>query len=474
MLYESLAAYLNGGPYPMHMPGHKRNPAFALPNPYSIDVTEVEGTDNLHHPLGIIRDFMEHLKGLYRTEETFLLVGGSTCGILSAVSACCRKGDTVLLDRNCHRSVYHAVCLLGLRPVYLLPDTDAASGISAGVSPEEVAEKMNQVLCAAPGGKPGAVIITSPTYEGVVPDIGAIAELVHQQGIPLIVDEAHGAHLPWADAVVQGMPSSALRYGADVVIQSLHKTLPALTQTALLHLGTKRVSGEEIARWLDVYETSSPSYVLMASIGQCMNFLESQGEEAFREYGKRLVKFYEEAEKWRLFSLWQCPDKDPSKLIIRTGRTGFTGPQLGKMLRDSYHIEVEMEASSYILGISSVADSEESLVHFADAILDIERNIPGKAEADKRCGFVRPEEPEICMGIYEAMTGAYTSLPYEKSLGRISSEYAMIYPPGAPFLVPGERITEAVLRRFREAEKDSLALTGPAGWKGKNIRVIKE
>lgn len=480
MLYEYLAAYCEGGPYPMHMPGHKRNPAFEMVNPYTIDVTEVEGLDNLHCPAGIIREFMNRMKDFYKTEETYLLVGGSTCGILSAVSACCRKGDVVVMDRGCHGSVYHAVCLLGLRPVYLMPEIEAETGISLGVSPDEVKRKIKQALHAAPGTKPGAVIITSPTYEGVVSDIEKIAEIAHGNEIPLIVDEAHGAHFPWAHGMVNKMPVSAISGGADIVIQSLHKTLPALTQTALLHLHTKRVSRGEIERWLDVFETSSPSYVLMASADQCLSYLWRQGRPAFSELGKKLDAFYDLAGKWKLFSLWEHAGKDPAKLVIRTEGSGLSGPQLGKLLRDEYQLEIEMEASSYVIAICSVADSGEGLTHLASAIQDIERRLSGKGRraddvpAAVFGGYGKHVDAgqEICMDAYEAMTGQSIPVPIAESIGRISAEYAMIYPPGVPFLVPGERITETVIRYFSEAEKYSLVLTGLMDKEGKNIRVL--
>lgn len=469
-MYRHLTDYWKAGRYPMHMPGHKRNPAFEMPNPYSIDMTEVAGLDNLHRPEGMIRDFMNRMKRRYKTEETYLLVGGSTCGILAAVSACCRKGEVVFVDRGCHRSVYHAICLLGLKPVYLMPEIDRESGISLGISPKEAERKIQ--------GAGGAVIITSPTYEGVVSDVEAIAEIAHANGLALIVDEAHGAHFPWAHGIVTGMPSSAISHGADIVIQSLHKTLPALTQTALLHVCSQRVSRRMVEQYLDIYETSSPSYVLMASAAQCMDFLEQHGEEEFYRYNKRLINFYKKAEEWKVLSLWRSScEADPSKLVIRSGDSGLSGPQLGGLLRDGYAIEIEMEAADYILAMSSVADTEEGFACLAEALADIDRQLAEKGidagEKKASCHVFFAKEPIPCMDAYEAMHAPYEELPLSESRGRISAEYAMVYPPGIPFLVPGEKITDEVISQIGGAQKSGLTLSGLFDREGRTVRVVR-
>lgn len=467
-LYRHLSRYSAGGMYPMHMPGHKRNPQFFMENPYLLDVTEVEGMDNLHHPEGILREQMDRMKQRYGTKESWLLVGGSTCGVLTAVSACCQRGDTVLVDRGCHRSVYHALCLLSLTPVYLIPQTDPETGISLGISVDEVAGKMEQILSA--GQAVSAVILTSPTYEGIVSDIREIAKIAHKNEIPLIVDEAHGAHLSWAREQVEGMPESAIDGGADLVVQSLHKTLPALTQTAALHLCSELVSKEMVSRYLDLYETSSPSYVLMASAGQCMDYLEKEGKRAFRQYDVLLRRFRQSAAGWRRFQLWEHPRKEPSKLVICTKNSGLTGPQLAKRLRDQYKIEIEMAAPYYILAMTSVADREEGFVRFADALGKIDGDCPAAPPVPCRTASV--PEPVIRMGAYEAMNHDYTVLPREQCIGRISAEYAMFYPPGVPFLVPGEEITGAAVQAIAMAGQTHLQLLGMTDTNGRTIRVL--
>lgn len=490
-LYEHLKNYEKQNILPMHMPGHKRNPAFAMDNPYAIDVTEVEGTDNLHHPEGVILALMEQMKKLYGTVKSWPLVGGSTCGILTAVSACCKKGSVVLMDRGCHRSVYHACYLLGLRPEYLMPSVDENSGIAVGIPVDEV--RRGLARARESGQKISAVILTSPTYEGVLSDIRKIAEIVHREDIPMIVDEAHGAHLPFfADRY-----PSAVICGADLVIQSLHKTLPALTQTAVLHLCSDRVAEPLIDRYLDIYETSSPSYVLMSGIAQCMDFMKMNAGEAMAAYQKNLQWFETQAEDWKVLKLWSYPSKEPSKLVIRTGESGLSGPELADILRRQYKIEVEMEASDYILAMTSLADGRENFERLASAVSEIDRDLVGENDMEKSTGTAQVEggtfekkknvgksgktesvpdflTPLVRLDAYEAMNRQTEDLFYRSCAGRIAASYVMVYPPGIPFVVPGEEITGDIIDRIEAAKKKKLRLLGLCGSGEDNLQVCLE
>ena len=276
MLEQKLNELEQSDIYPFHMPGHKR--AF-LPfaNPYAIDITEIEGFDNLHHATGILQEAQQKAADLYGAKKTYYLVNGSTCGLLAAISAAVPRGEKILMARNCHKAVYHAMYLRQLVPVYLYPE-DTAYGIQGQVTPQMVQKQLKQTPDIR------AVVITSPTYDGVVSDIQSIADIVHAYGIPLIVDEAHGAHFRFSDY----FPVSAADLGADVVIQSFHKTLPAMTQTAVLHLCSERVSEKLIRRFLGIYETSSPSYILMSSLDACVAKLEKDSGRLFDEFTENL------------------------------------------------------------------------------------------------------------------------------------------------------------------------------------------
>jgi arginine/lysine/ornithine decarboxylase len=346
-LQSELEQYNSSGIYPMHMPGHKRNSALLpFPSPYAIDITEIDGFDNLHDAHGILAKGMKKAAALYGSGASFYLVSGSTCGILAGISACTKQGDAVLMARNCHRSVYHAVSLCRLRPVYLLPKTDEPFGISGSVSPEDVEAALKES-----GAR--LVVITSPTYAGVCSDLEAIAGVAHRHGVPLLVDAAHGAHFGFSGY----FPPNAVRSGADLVVHSLHKTLPALTQSALLHVNGGFVDPGDVQRALSVFETSSPSYVLMASIDSCIALLEEQSKELFKAYEKLLDRFsrdMEGLEHLRIFRMGgdrkrnhpNVFDFDPGKLILSVKNTSLSGVGLHDVLLRDYRIQLEMAVST--------------------------------------------------------------------------------------------------------------------------------
>ena len=271
-IYDKLLAYGNSDAYPFHMPGHKRQITDFV-NPFQIDITEIDGFDNLHHPEGILKEAQERAAALYGSRSTYFLVNGSTCGILSAVSALVRPGGEIILARNCHKASYHA-CYLGDLVIHsLYPQWEPKWGINGGILPEDV----EKLLAEYP--KTQAVLLTSPTYDGAVSDIRGIARICHAHRVPLIVDEAHGAHLGFHPY----FPESALKLGADVVIQSFHKTLPSLTQTAVLHVGRDaQVDEERIRRFLGIYQSSSPSYIFMAAMDRCVEFLKMREKSGLR------------------------------------------------------------------------------------------------------------------------------------------------------------------------------------------------
>ena len=230
LLIHKLKEYAGSDMYPFHMPGHKRTGDMGFPDPFTMDITEVDGFDNLHHPEGILKSSMDWAAQVYGADQTYYLVNGSSSGILSAVCGAVPRGGRILVSRNCHKSVYHGICLNQLKASYVYPQEIDGLGIQGGILPSDVDMMLKRYMDTQ------AVLIVSPTYDGVVSDIKGIAQVVHRAGLPLIVDEAHGAHFRYGEM----FPVSALDLGADVVIQSVHKTMPSLTQTALLHIRNNR------------------------------------------------------------------------------------------------------------------------------------------------------------------------------------------------------------------------------------------
>ena len=317
ILLDRLTEYSQSDFYPYHMPGHKRNTAGDLPVDWtSRDITEIEGFDNLHDADTVLKELQEKAARAYGAEESFYLVNGSTCGILSAISVAVPFGGELLIARNCHKSIYHAAYLRQLKLHYIYPEISKDYDICEAVTPMQVQDALE----AHPGVS--AVLIVSPTYEGRIANVKAIAKIVHEKGIPLIVDEAHGAHLGFTS----GFAINSARMGVDLVINSVHKTLPAMTQTALLHVNGELVDRQTLKRFLRIYQTSSPSYVLMSSIEEAVEM--AMEDNAFSDMEVRWEKLLTDLSGLRNLKILpncmeECRNKqqDIGKLIISTKET---------------------------------------------------------------------------------------------------------------------------------------------------------
>ncbi len=458
-LYEKLEAYGKSDYYGFHMPGHKRNSDVTQANlPYGIDITEIEGFDNLHHAEEIIREAEVRAASMYHAEETHYLINGSTAGILSAVMGCTKKGGKILMARNCHKSVYHAVFLNELRPVYIYPEFDETMELNMAVSPEKIERLLEEHK------EVQAVVLTSPTYDGVLSDIERISEIVHQKKIPLIVDEAHGAHFGFHPY----FPKNANTKGADVVIHSLHKTLPALTQTALIHLNGTRIDRRKIRNYLHIFQTSSPSYVLMASMDECLRMVAEQGDVLFETYVKNLESKRGELKKLKHIRLLETEEFDRSKLVLSVKDTilkkenrVFTGKMLYERLLLEYHLQMEMAAGSYVIAMTSIGDTKEGMDRLLSALFEIDEELEKNSEEEKRYYLPRQEQVLTSFEV-EGMRRMENvkSLSWKESAGFISMEYAYLYPPGIPLIVPGERITKETAAMLVDYQNKGFSVEG--------------
>ena len=459
------------------MPGHKRNPDTVNTDlPFDRDITEIDGFDNLHHPEGILKKAQETAASVYDTKECYYSVNGSTAALLAAVSATVPRNGQILVARNCHKAVYHALYLRNLIPTYVYPQMDPKWWINGGIS----SDKVERALAENPEIK--AVLLTSPTYDGVVSDIEKIAEIVHRYEIPLIVDEAHGAHFHFSNY----FPTSATELGADLVIQSFHKTLPSMTQTAVLHNCSDRVDSRLIRRFMGIYQSSSPSYILMASMDACMEKMSSDGNEMFREFTKILEKARRRLSECKYIRLVSPEigtagvfDYDRSKLLFSTRYASMTGSELAQILLEKYHIQVEMETEHYVLALAAVGDSGEGFERLCQAIEEINQE-----EAQKKKEKRETEEPKAgrtaytslsqFMSITEAMESESEIRKLEESVGRISAEFGYLYPPGIPLIVPGEQITGQFIRNMRIYMEEGLYLQGLEDYTNETIRVVAQ
>lgn len=468
-LYDKLYEYSKDDYYPMHMPGHKRNTQMMhMVNPYRLDITEIDDFDNLHQPEGILKELAQRLSMLYGSEKSFPLVNGSTAGNLAGISAATNRGDDVLVARNSHKSVYHAIMLMGLKPQYIYPQIIAQTPLNGGILAKEIE------LALINNKKIKLVVITSPTYEGVVSDISAIADIVHAHGALLMIDEAHGAHFGFHES----FPQSAVTLGADLVIQSLHKTLPALTQSAVLH-SNKEELNHKIQRYLAIYESSSPSYLLMAGIDRCISILEEQRNELFDHYYNHLQEFYHGVKALKNLKVVERQGSlqegvyalDPSKITVLIRNADITGYGLQELLRTKYHIIMEMAAPEYVLGMTSFCDTQEGFMRLSEALLSIDKELT-QANPIKIQVAVNPTKPQqvLCPG--EAMEQKTEGIKLSDSTGRISAAYISLYPPGTPLLVPGERIDKELLSYLQWIKKEAYTVTGLIGDQFDEIEVV--
>ena len=449
-LYDRLKNYSEETIYPYHMPGHKRRAVTSQPKEIiELDITEIDGFDNLHQAEGILQEFQKEAADLYGAAESFYLVNGSTCGGLSAVSAVFPKGGHILMARNCHKSVYHAAYLRNLTISYLYPTLVNGYDVFEAITPEQVRMGLEN------NPDIQGVLIVSPTYEGRIANIEEIAEIAHARNIPLIVDEAHGAHLGFHKAFAE----NSCRKGADIVIQSVHKTLPALTQTALLHVNGNRVNREKLKRFLNIYQTSSPSYVLMASINSALNYIKSEGMVAFEQFVQRWDKMYDRLSECKhlRFLPRDVNKQDIGKLVVFVGDVSITGVELYHLLRDKYKLQLEMASENSALAMFTIGDTEEGFERMTNALLEIDSELWGSHD-------VRVPIPEFVPDIKMPLSLAWDydteECNLEHSVGRISGSFINLYPPGIPILVPGENISNILIMIINEYLDKGLNVQG--------------
>ena len=466
-IYDKLKDYSDSDYYGFHMPGHKRNLDMLKSTvPYKIDITEIEGFDDLHHAEGILKEAQIRAARIYHADETHFLINGSTVGILSAIAGVTKKGDTILVARNCHKSVYHAIYMNELNPVYLYPEFNHCAQLNTEVSVDDVREALDKYPSIR------AVVIVSPTYDGVVSDVEAIAEAVHEKGIPLIVDEAHGAHFGFHPY----FPQNANTRGADIVIHSLHKTLPA--QTALLHINGSLASRKGVREYLRMLQSSSPSYVLMSSIDSCIDMLENRRKELFDPYVKMLEKMRGRLRQLKRLELVETENFDRSKIVISVRHADMSSKRLYRILLNEYHLQMEMVAGTYILAMTSIGDTEDGMERLARALKEID----AQADERMRSGNCLEETPTIIGASLPRPEVVYNSsvmenmldeaaisavpgskvrrLPWRDSVGYISTEYAYLYPPGSPLIVPGERVSQEAVDMLQWYHNLRFAIEG--------------
>ena len=457
-LLTELKKYKRKNIVPMHMPGHKRKRCIKNDIPYHIDITEIDGFDNLHNPAGILKDCQSNATCLFNTKQTFFLVNGSTCGILASIKSVCDYGEKIILPKNCHKSVYHVIELLNLNSVFI-PTYCDDNNITKDIKTEILEKIINENTDAK------CVFITSPTYEGVISDIKRISEICHKHNILLIVDEAHGAHL-----FIEN--KSAIDMGADIVINSSHKTLPSLTQTAMLHICSDRVNTKTIQHNLSVFMSSSPSYILLCSLDECVHFLIKNGYKFYDRMLKNINWFKAKCKSLKHLKILENNDKffdiDQSKIVILTSNSNITGSQLSEMLR-KHKVELEMAYTNYAIAYATMFDTKNDFKKLYKALKKIDNIL----FLNNKLIYKQDFQPTLKYKIADALQMSKQKVNFEDCKDLICAEYVWIYPPGVPILVPGEVITIDKMNYIKHAIDTGLEIKSTNNSLPNEIFVVK-
>ena len=460
---------------PLHMPGHQRKVEMGTALPYAYDYTEVEELDNLHAPEGILQEAMNRTAAYYGCSDCFYLVNGSSSGLQAGIFTLLEEGDEVVVARNCHRSVFYALSLRKAKIHFLLPEFWEDFSCFGSVSLKEV----ERLLREFPKSK--ALIFTSPSYEGVVSDIERIARLCHENGLSLLVDEAHGAH--FSPKRGTSFPESAISLGADLVVQSPHKTLCSLTQSAWILGNGQRYSREKLSFYLSVFQTTSPSYPLMLSLEKATTLLEREREALFARWKEVMIGFREKARTLSYFSfLWEkeeaCFAMDFTKIFLRA--LGIPRLRLGKdlarLLREDYGIESEMHSGENLLLMTGPFISEDELDRLFIALKDIERRFGEEKGKPLRSKLLSSALYQISIAdntlqILEGLKEG-EELNLRDGEGRICLEYLSLYPPGIPLLFPGEKLTAEKIQGIEALEKEGIELQYSRHGQGERGKLI--
>ena len=472
-IYEALVKLRKKRIVPFDVPGHKRgrgNPELVEllgEKCVGIDVNSMKPLDNLGHPISIIRDAEELAADAFGASHAFLMIGGTTSSVQTMILSTCKAGDKIILPRNVHKSAINALVLCGAIPIYIVMSVDPKIGIALGLENDRVV----QAIKDHPDAK--AILINNPTYYGICSDLKGLTEMAHEAGMMVLVDEAHGAHLHFTDK----LPISAMDAGADMAAVSMHKSGGSLTQSSLLLIG-EQINPEYVRQIINLTQSTSASYLLMASLDISRRNLALRGKESFEkvielsEYARREINAiggYYAYSKELIDGVSVC-DFDVTKLSVYTQGIGLTGIEVYDLLRDEYDIQIEFGDIGNILAYISIGDRIQDIERLVGALADIKR-LYSRDGKDLIAGEYI--QPELVLSPQEAFYSERKSLTLDESVGQVCGEFVMCYPPGIPILAPGERITREIVDYIQFAKERGCSLQGTEDPEVNHINVIK-
>ena len=472
-IYEAMVKLRKKRIVPFDVPGHKRgrgNPELVEllgEKCVGIDVNSMKPLDNLGHPISIIRAAEELAADAFGASHAFLMIGGTTSSVQTMILSTCKAGDKIILPRNVHKSAINALVLCGAIPIYIEMSVDPKIGIALGLENDRVAKAIKD----HPDSK--AILINNPTYYGICSDLRGLTKMAHEAGMMVLVDEAHGAHLHFTDK----LPISAMDAGADMAAVSMHKSGGSLTQSSLLLIG-EQMNPEYVRQIINLTQSTSASYLLMASLDISRRNLALRGKESFEkvielsEYARREINAiggYYAYSKELVDGVTVC-DFDVTKLSVYTQGIGLTGIEVYDLLRDEYDIQIEFGDIGNILAYISIGDRIQDIERLVGALADIKR-LYSRDGKDLIAGEYI--QPELVLSPQEAFYSERRSLTLDESVGQVCGEFVMCYPPGIPILAPGERITQGLVDYIQFAKERGCSLQGTEDPEVNHINVIK-
>ena len=472
-VYEALERFRRQRVVPFDVPGHKRgrgNPELVRllgEQCVSLDVNSMKPLDNLCHPVSVILEAENLAADAFGAAHAYFMVGGTTSAVQSMVLTACKLGDKIIMPRNVHRSAINALVLCGAEPVYVDPDVEPHIGIALGMEPEEV----ERAILAHPDAT--AVFVNNPTYYGICSDLRAIVELAHQHGMMVLVDEAHGTHLSFHEA----LPVSAMEAGADMAAISMHKSGGSLTQSSLLLLN-ENVNTRYVEQIINLTQTTSASYLLLSSLDISRRNLALRGRESFEKV-KNMAEYAREeinsiggyyAYGKDLVNGKSIYDYDVTKLSVYTRDIGLTGIEVYDLLRDEYDIQIEFGDIGNIIAYISIGDRIQDIERLVGALEDIKRLYARPVSRLHNAEYITPI---VAATPQKAFYAEKELIPIRETPGRICGEFVMCYPPGIPILAPGEMVTEEIVSYVLYAKEKGCSMQGPEDGTLERLNVLK-
>jgi arginine/lysine/ornithine decarboxylase len=458
-----------------HTPGHKngqgidkRLAGFTGKNLFALDVTVFPEVDSLHDPTGPIKKAQTLFAKAYEVEQSFFLVNGSTVGNMAMIMSACRPGESIIISRNAHKSTLGGIILSGVWPLWIQPSIDQNLDVLFDATPEQVEKTLKQF----PEAK--AVFVTSPTYNGITTNLKKIADICHARGKVLLVDEAHGAHLKFN----KNLPMSAIDAGADLVVQSTHKMLSALSQGSVLHFNSKLLDLSRVRRIVSLLQTTSPNYLTLASMDLARFQMMQEGEEIFTRLIENTERAREEINRLKNFRCFTRAeirnrgfDLDVTKLTINVTRTGYSGQRISEILAKDYNIQLDAADLFNLIAICGTGTTRKDLDALVKALSEIDELKQG--EAQNWVLNIPSLSTELVMNPRDVFL-LYRSkrVSLRKAIGHISAQPLTPYPPGIPVLIPGERVTTEIVEYLEDLTERAVRVSGQEAEALRTVRVV--